>query len=132
MISHAIFKAAGEPTGFTGESLSETGCCRLCGAGGAGVSFTDWVRPTFTDHDLLLPGEIVCKACLFCFQERTEWLMRRVGRDKPQRFRTYSHFVHQGTWHVLTKGDKEAMRALLAGDPDVALIAESGQKHIIL
>lgn len=130
-----IWQAAGTPP-MEGQ---ERGTCRTCGAPGVGVRFEDWVKPTFTDQDLLHPGEIACHACLFCTQERTQLMADLTGRDKPQRFRTYSHFVTGGgggrpSWHILTKGDKERMRALLldpAGPPDVALIAESGQKHIV-
>lgn len=133
MISRILYEAAGEPE-WAPESEMGTaeGECRTCGQQGTGLSFQKWVRPTFTDHDLLYPGEIVCRACLFCMQEMTEWMRVRTGRDKPQRFRTYSHFVAGGVWHVLTKADKAAMRDLLMQDPEVALIAESGQKHVVL
>jgi hypothetical protein len=35
------------------------GKCRFCGSEGEGELFTDWVKPTFTDHDKLKPGETV-------------------------------------------------------------------------
>ena len=56
------------------------GTCRFCGAHGQGEAFERWVRPTFTDHDKLLPGEIVCDDCLFWFQESSESLARTVGK----------------------------------------------------
>lgn len=107
------------------------GVCCVCGASGEGDLFAKWVRPTFTDHDKLLAGDIVCNACLFCFDEQSAELARRVDKEKPQRMRNYSHFVLDGKWLPLSKGDKDGMVRILAQRPEVAVIATSGQKHII-
>lgn len=130
IVSDLIYRAAGSPIGdaWAGDSA---GTCRLCGAVGVGQSFERWVKPTFTDRDLLLPGEIICTACLFCAQERTIWMAERTGREKGQRMRTYSHAVLAGRWYVLSKAEKPRMRGLLLQQPDVAVIADSGQKHLI-
>jgi len=88
------------------------------------------VKPTFTDFDKLQPGEIVCNACLFCFDDANAELTRRVKKDKPQRFRNYSHFVLRDEWIPVGKGDKRRMSELLLADPEVAIIAVSGQRHL--
>jgi len=108
--------------------------CRFCGIESSeAVSFDEWVKPTFTDHDKLLDGDGVCPDCLFWFDERSEEMAARVGKDKPQRMRNYSHFVVSGEWTPLSKGDKERMQTLLLSSPfpELAAIAESGQKHIV-
>lgn len=131
--THLIFAAAGEPPVPAAHPIHE-GTCRTCGQRGSGAAFSSWVRPTFTDHDILRPGEIVCQACLFCFDEQSTLLQQMTGRDKPQRMRTYSHFVTDaGEWIVLTKADKPRMRELLLSEGTrLAAIAESGQKHVLL
>lgn len=107
--------------------------CRFCGGNGEGIQFQDWVKPTFTDRDKLLPGEIVCNACLFWFEEASQELANITGKDKPQRMRNYSHFVVNGEWIPLSKGDKARMVELLTSEPfpELAAIADSGQKHIV-
>jgi hypothetical protein len=46
--------------------------------------------------------------------------------------RNYSHFVVNGEWLPLGKGDKSRMAEILLHEsPQLAIIAESGQKHII-
>jgi hypothetical protein len=130
--------------------------CRFCGKEGAGVPFDKWVKPTFTDHDKLLDGEIVCSGCLFWFEQKSEQLTKAVGKwwptaddapeaDRnrlqavwggyaiPQRMQNYSHFIVSGQWTPLSKGDKARMIELLLGEPfpELAAIAESGQKHIV-
>lgn len=107
--------------------------CRFCGNNSIGVSFADWVKPTFTDRDKLLPGDIVCDDCLFWFDERSEGLAEIVGKQKPQRMRNYSHFIVGGEWTPLSKGNKSEMTGLLLGQPfpELAAIAQSGQKHIV-
>jgi len=108
------------------------GTCCVCGADGIGLPFRDWVRDTFTDWDKLQAGNIICQACQFAFCETSELLAARVGKDRPQRMRNYSHFVVSGKWIPLSKGNKARMRdILLDGGWSVAVIAESGQKHII-
>lgn len=107
--------------------------CRFCGNVAEGVSFESWVKPTFTDHDKLQPGEIVCQDCLFWLNERSQDLATRMGKEKPQRMRNYSHFVVSGEWKPLSKAHKAEVTALLLGAsfPELAVIAESGQKHIV-
>ena len=109
------------------------GKCRFCGQRSDGVTFTDWVKSTFTDFDKLQAGEIVCNACLFFFEEASLELAARMEKDKPQKMRNYSHFVLGGQWTPLSKGNKAKMQALLMGEtfPELAAIADSGQKHIV-
>jgi hypothetical protein len=125
-VAALIYAAAGSPP----MDGTQAGVCRLCGVEGVGVPFGVWVKDTFTDGDKLRPGEIVCHACQFCSSEATPGLMERVGKEKAQKFRNYSHFVVRGVWVPLSKGDKAQMRGLLLSKPDVALIAVSGQKHL--
>lgn len=112
-------------------SGNEIGTCRICGKVDKGLLFTEWVKLTFTDFDKLQSGDIICHACQFCFDERSELLAQRVGKDKPQRMRNYSHFVVGGEWIPLSKANKAKMRELLLYKSEVAIIATSGQKHII-
>lgn len=110
-----------------------TGTCRFCGRDSDGVDFDGWVKDTFTDFDKLLVGEIVCNDCLFFFDEKSARLTEITGKEKLQRMRNYSHFIVNGQWIPLSKGDKKRMTALLLGYPfpELAAIAESGQKHIV-
>lgn len=108
-----------------------SGLCRACGRQGVGLPFDRWVKDTFNDFDRLAPGEIVCHACLFSFDDRREDLAALVGKDKPQRMRNYSHFVVDGKWTPCSKGDKRTMTELLLGNPALAVVAVGGQKHII-
>ena len=107
--------------------------CRFCGKNGEGESFDKWVKPTFTDHDKLLPGKIVCNDCLFWFDEASAELAIKVGKDKPQKMRNYSHFIVDGEWQPLSKGNKAAMKNLLLSEPfpELAAISDTGQKHIV-
>jgi hypothetical protein len=127
-VTHLLHRAAGSPPG-AGDT---PGTCCVCGLPGVGLSFGDWVRRTFTDWDKLVPGDILCQPCQFSFCERSELLAARVGKEKPQRMRNYSHFVAGGEWVPLSKGDKARMaHILLYESPEVAVIAQSGQKHIL-
>jgi hypothetical protein len=127
-VTRLLWQAAGEPPGH-GDAH---GRCRICGEIDTGLSFADWVRPTFTDLDKLVAGDIICRPCQFAFDERSELLARRVGKDKPQRMRNYSHFIVSGEWLPLSKTDKAQMTdILLRQDWQAAIIAQSGQKHII-
>lgn len=109
------------------------GQCRFCSQSSEGIAFDKWVKPTFTDFDKLQGGNIVCNSCLFFFDESNAELTQRMGKDKPQRMRNYSHFIVNGEWIPLSKGNKAQMRELLLGDvfPELAAIADSGQKHIV-
>jgi hypothetical protein len=127
-VTKILWEAAQRPTG----NDDDTGICRVCGNRSDGIDFQEWVRPTFTDWDKILPGDILCQACQFCFEERSTLLMARVGKEKLQRMRNYSHFVVDGAWIPLSKGNKVQMRdILLTKQPMVSVVAESGQKHII-
>lgn len=126
-MSHLLYIAAGSPV----YPANAPGMCRVCGTEASGVRFSAWVRDTFTDHDKLKPGEIICQACQFSFAEASELLAQRVGKENPQRMRNYSHFVVAGAWHPLNKGQKREMRDLLLQSPSLAVIAESGQKHLL-
>lgn len=112
--------------------MRENGTCRICGNEGKGQFFVQWVKPTFTDWDKLLPGDIICSDCAFWFEESSLELARITGKEKRQRMRNYSHFVVGGQWTPLSKGDKAKMIELLLGDPfpELAVVADSGQKHI--
>lgn len=106
------------------------GVCRITGNESKGIDFDSWVKPTFTDHAFLKPGNIISNEALFCFDESSTEIQQKTQRDKQQRFRTYSHFVHKGAWHCLTKADKSKMVEMLP-DADVVCITDTGQKHIL-
>lgn len=126
MVTDLIWRAAGSPV-----MLREvSGACRSCGCNGTGLAFDGWVRDTFTDHDKLKPGSICCQACQFCFTDQNETLGKVLGKDGPQRFRNYSHFVLRGDWIAVSKGGKAKMIETLLQSPEIAVIATSGQKHI--
>lgn len=125
-----IYAAAGSPP-VEGDTA---GTCRACGRDSIGLAFASWIKDTFVDHDKLRPGSIICRSCLFCFDDHNEILTARTGKPKLQRMRNYSHFVTaSGEWLPLSKGKKARMRELLTGEqsPAVAIIATSGQKHLI-
>lgn len=127
MLPSLIYSCAGSPP----MEGATPGICRTCGTAAVGLPWNAWVRDTFTDQDKLTGGTICCHACQFCFTDRNEILTRRTGKPKPQRMRNYSHFIVDGQWIALSKGDKRTMRDLLARQPEAAILAVSGQKHII-
>lgn len=108
------------------------GICRFCSENKSGTDFDKWVRPTFTNYDKLQPGNIICNDCIFWFNEADPELAKIVGKEKPQRMRNYSHFIVNGKWTPLSKGNKKQMRDFLLTPPfpELAVIADSGQKHI--
>lgn len=109
------------------------GMCRMCGQLGKGEVFDKWVKPTFTNYDKLKQGSIICNDCLFWFNEADANLAKIVGKDKPQRMRNYSHFIVAGQWTPLSKAHKRKMLELISAPnafPELAVIADSGQKHI--
>ena len=112
-----IHAAAGSPP----YPADVAGHCRLCGAEGSGLPFAEWVKPTFTNWDLLRPGTIVCTACQFCTEHTSALLQARTGKDKPQRMVNYSHFVVGSEWLPLHKGQKAQMLAALRSSPAVAV-----------
>lgn len=109
------------------------GTCVFTGDKSIGLPFKEWVSGTFTDFSSLKPGDIVSNEAAQCFDERSETLMRKVGADKPQRFRNYSHFIDKdGNWHCFSKANKREMLAMMLSEQDMfACIAASGQKHIL-
>lgn len=122
-----IYKASPEHPTYG----NEPGVCRVTGKETYGVPFHTWVRDTFTDFASLKPGTIISNEALFCFEEASVLIQKIKAKDKPQRFRTYSHFVNKGTWYVLGKDQKaEILTLLLDPDTSVSIIAESGQKHL--
>lgn len=174
-VSRIIYQCAKTPYGDT---YTIGGTCRTCGLVGKGIAFARWVKDTFTDHDKLHPGDIVCAACLFGFDDanpiitkaRQWWesaddaLSSPVNAERiqtwrkkknllsdaipsspkdiglrelfggwgvPAKTRNFSHFVADGEWYYLSKGQKADMRRLLLVGCPVAVIADSGQKHLI-
>ncbi len=110
------------------------GICVFCGQEGSGPAFSEWVKVTFTDYDRLQDGSIVCEGCLFFLDEHSTQLQEIMGKDKPQKMRNYSHFIVAGKWIPLSKADKKRMQDLLLSPPfpELAAIAVSGQKHIVI
>jgi len=106
--------------------------CYLCG-GPVWEPIPAKFRDTFVDYDKarapLSPH--ICQACAFSMQERSTTLAKRVGKDKPQLMRNYSHIVLHGVWYPLSKAQKTETYALLLQLPEVAVIAVSGQKHLL-
>lgn len=125
--THILLNAA-QPPPFPS---TDTGQCRICGEDGRGISFAKWVADTFTNHDQLYPGDIICSVCQFSFAQSSEFLAARVGKDKPQRMQNYSHIVLSGIWHPLHKGQKAAILDLLRQSPELVAIGTSGQKHVV-
>jgi len=127
-VTQLLYQAAGFEVGKADER------CWLCGGPAFGPTpRREFVKPTFTDHDKVAcpDSDVICGACVFCHDERSELLASLVGKEKPQRMRNYSHFVVDGRWIPLSKGDKSRMADLLMQGPELAVIALSGQKHII-
>jgi hypothetical protein len=110
---------------------NETGICRITGEQSAGLNFSKWVRDTFTDHASLKPGTIISNEALFCFDEASEIVQYKSGKDKLQRFRTYSHIVCNGVWYCLTKADKKQIYELICSGAELVCLSDSGQKHIL-
>lgn len=107
------------------------GICRITGKKSEGVLFEEWVRNTFNDHDSLFPGTIISNQALFCFDESSEIIQNKTGRDKPQRFRTYSHIVQNGNWHCVTKADKQLIFQLIISGANIVCLTDTGQKHVL-
>lgn len=110
---------------------TEKGICRITGLQSEGVLFSKWVKPTFNDHDALKPGTIISNEALFCFDEQSEELRDKTGREKLQRFRTYSHIIHNYEWHTVTKADKEKIFNLICDGASLVCLTDTGQKHIL-
>jgi len=119
--------------GANGKIYGNTpGICRITGKLSTGLPFTKWVKDTFTDHAFLRPGDIISNEALFCFDEQSELIQHKTNREKPQRFRTYSHLVDaSGNWHCLTKADKELTYRLIYEGASLVCLTDSGQKHLL-
>jgi len=129
--SHLVFSAAGHKLKPADER------CYLCGGPAFDpVPRDEWVKPTFTDFAYAAAPEsdAICAACVWALSDRNAELQTMRGKDKPQRMRNYSHIVHAGQWHAYTKGEKrDIVRHLIDGTglPELCIIAESGQKHLV-
>ena len=129
-VAQVLFEAAGMVANDNGIAI---GRCSVCGcATSQGVQLS--LPETFMDWDKLVfpEGGIICPACKFGMAERSEELAKRVGKDRPQCMRNYSHFVVDGVWYPLSKAQKRRQYEMLLRRPAVAIIAISGQKHLIL
>lgn len=130
--SQFLYVAAGNELG-----RRSFGRCWLCGGPAyAPVKVEKWVKPTFTNYDAARGdwNAGVCEACVWCTRFKSTELADVLGREKPQNMTTYSHFVVGGKWYALSKGQKAEIKRLLLSDkglPELAAIANSGQKHII-
>lgn len=127
-VSQIIYDAAGRP-GVGAEE--RRGTCYLCG-GWMDFGVPAKFPATFVDYDKAhAQSDYICDACAFCMSERSEVLMHKVGKDKPQCMRNYSHFVLGGEWIPLSKAQKREQYEILTRRPEVAIVAVSGQKHLI-
>jgi CRISPR type IV-associated protein Csf1 len=127
-----LYHAAGSPPVEGTESAQ--GLCWLCGAelSGQGVPRDQVLKDSFMDLDKCASplSPHLCPPCAWSFSERVVL----PGRDKPQRLRNYSHFVVQGRWFCLSKGQKREMQQILLHPPEgewLAVLSVSGQKHLI-
>lgn len=108
--------------------------CAFCG----GLVFEptkvdEYLKSTFNDYAYLRQSSFVCKACRWFMEDKNHSLMMLLGRDKPQRPRNYSYIVKDNVVHILSKGNKKDISLLLMGTcPEVAIVAESGQKHLFM
>lgn len=109
------------------------GICRITGKPSSGLPFNKWVKKTFTNYSDIFPGDIISNEALFCFDEKSDLLREIMQKDKPQKFRTYSHFVHKNSWHVFTKANKAEMYSMLISEeqPVIAVMSDSGQTHLL-
>lgn len=110
---------------------NEEGICRITGIQSKGIKFSRWVRDTFTDFHNLKPGTIISNEAIFSFEEQSEYLQHLTGKDKPQRFRNYTHIVLKNKWHIKSKAEKEDILKLIIQLPEICVIAESGQRHLL-
>jgi hypothetical protein len=110
---------------------SDKGICRITGKDSEGIIFEKWVRDTFTDLGSLKPGTIISNEALFCFDEASEIIQKKTGKDKLQRFRTYSHIICNGIWYCVTKADKKKIFELIISGAELVCLTDSGQKHVL-
>jgi len=110
---------------------SISGICRITGEESTGLPFEKWVKDTFTDLAYLKPGTIISNEALFCFDEKSEIIQKMTGKEKPQKFRTYSHIIYKGKWHCKTKADKEEIYNMIIGGAELVCLTDTGQKHVL-
>lgn len=111
---------------------SVEGVCVFLGRQAVGVPFNEWVSKTFTDYNCLKSGSIVSNEALFTLQNSSQYLADLLKKEKKQHFRTYSHVVVGNKWHMYTKANKrEIFAALCNPNLKLAVISESGQKHLV-
>lgn len=130
-----IYTAAGEPA-IPGAEAVHTDECWLCGLPAKHTIPTQkFIR---TSVELLARASAprsgrVCAACAYCFLEQCAELTAMTGRDRPQKMRTYTHFVVGGRWMAFTKSDKARIAELLLSGPfpELAAISDTQQKHVI-
>jgi hypothetical protein len=109
----------------------EEGVCRITGKQSTGQNFDKWIRDTFTDIAYLKPGTIISNEASFCFEEASEIIQQKTGKEKPQRFRTYSHIVHGGKWFCYTKANKKEIYESIIAGAELVCLTDSGQKHML-
>lgn len=110
---------------------SDKGICRITGKESEGILFDKWVKDTFTDLSSLKPGTIISNEALFCFDEASEIIQQKTGKEKLQRFRTYSHIICNDEWHCCTKADKKKIFELICTGAELVCLTDSGQKHVL-
>lgn len=110
---------------------SEKGICRITGKESVGMQFEKWVKNTFNDHGFLFPGTIISNEALFCFDEFSNIIQKKTCKDKPQRFRTYSHIINNNVWYCVTKADKRLIFQLIIEGAEMICLTDTGQKHIL-
>ena len=106
------------------------GVCRITGKKSIGIHFDKWVKKTFNDHDNLVAGNIISNEACFCFDEASEIVKEKTEKEKPQRFRTYSHIIKNNEWYCLTKADKRQIYQLIIDGAEIVCLTDTGQKHI--
>lgn len=107
------------------------GKCRITGKESEGILFTKWVRDTFTDLAFLKPGTIISNEAMFCFDEASEIVQQKTGKEKLQRFRTYSHIIKKGEWFCCTKANKQQIYEMIIAGAELVCLTDSGQKHVL-
>jgi hypothetical protein len=126
-----LHAAAGYPTIDGCEAYA--GPCWLCGETMARGKPAK-MPATFMDYDKAARPDAtyLCEACCFAMEERSVTLQTRLGSDKPGCMRNYSHIVLHGEWLPLSKAQKRETYDALLRSPELAVIAVSGQKHLLI
>ena len=113
-----------------GDSRELCGLCR--GTAVDVLPLNKAVNPGFADRDQFVK-ETCCLACHWAMSNANIDLQEFMRKDKPQRCRNYSHFRKGADYQPLSKAQKQEMLDLLLAPPfpGVAVIANSGQKHLL-